>query len=394
MQDRRSGQSDHDCYDVIMVGTFAAWRLGTLQARALPFARALQAHGIRCAVVTVPWDLPSERGVIDVRSTVPLFNTNAAALIKLPLALGQLRRFVTLHRPSVLHVFKPRGYGGFLASLASSVPTVIDVDDWEGDGGWNRSGQYNLVQRRLFDWQERDLVASATGVTAASTLLAERARSARKCQPADHVWHVPNGLTRDWFTRLRDARAARSHATPEHPRILLYSRFAEFGHDWLPRFVAALNRCSQNPVTLTVIGATDDPPPVLDSGHMELDLMGYVARDRLPEALATATLAVYPYRDSLINRSKNSVKLLELMAAGCAVLASDVGEISPVLGDAGVVIQGHEPEMFAAYASRLLQRDRLLCDMSRLAQKRVESGFVVDGLAPSLVEAYETVGRH
>src|SRR5690606_40643975 len=49
--------------DIVMLGTFGVWTRGTLQSRALPFARAITAStGLDVAIVTTPWDAPDEIG--------------------------------------------------------------------------------------------------------------------------------------------------------------------------------------------------------------------------------------------------------------------------------------------------------------------------------------------
>ena len=53
---------------------------------------------------------------------------------------------------------------------------------------------------------------------------------------------------------------------------------------------------------------------------------GWVERSELPAYFGAAQVALYPYDDTLINRTKCSAKLVELMAAGVPVVASRVGQ--------------------------------------------------------------------
>jgi glycosyltransferase involved in cell wall biosynthesis len=377
-------------YDVVMTGTFAAWRLGTLQARALPLATALQRHGVRCALVTVPWDLSSERGVLDIRSRVPLWNTSSASLRLTPVAVRQQLRAIAALQPRVVHVMKPRGFGGLSGTLLRQTPVLVDADDWEGDGGWNRIGRYPLLQRRMFDWQERTLLRDANGVTAASTLLAQRARALRDGPGRGCVWHVPNVLPDEWIAELTEACGQYTPVLDDTPTILLYSRFEEFGPDWLPRLLRALDDATDCPLRVRVIG--DTQPPCVDSvGRVVVELMGYVARDRLPRLLASASVAVFPYEDSLVSRSKNSVKLLELLAAGCPVIASDTGDVAPTIGEAGILLDGHAPEAFGRTVVTLLRHHALLHLMREAGPRRIRASFAPAARLPTLLAAYEMV---
>ena len=374
----------HDgSYDIVMLGTFGLWRLGTLQARALSFARELAARGYHCAIVTSPWDMPSERGVVEVRDDVLIVNTRSASAATIPAVRQQLDAVRQL-RPRLVHLFKPRGFGGLAARrLLGRAPVIVDSDDWEGDGGWNRQGHYSLAQRRLFDWQERTLLRDADGVTAASTLLEHRAIALRGGSRG--VWRLPNGLSPSWIDTLANAREMSENSpgpASEPPTVLLYSRFEEFEPAWPDRFAHAL-RAQCRAVRIIAVGG---------GGSREIEQLGYVARHRLPDVLGRSSLAVFPYQDSIITRSKQSVKLLELMAAGCAVVASDVGDVATVLGSAGRVVPGHDPVCFASASAELLadaETRRILGEASR---QRVREHFSIPTIVDDLVGVYAGYG--
>lgn len=365
----------HDgSYDIVMLGTFGLWRLGTLQARALAFARELAARGYRCAIVTSPWDMPSERGVVELRDDVLIVNTRSASSATIP-AVRQQLDVVRRLRPRLVHLFKPRGFGGLTARrLLGRLPVIVDSDDWEGDGGWNRQGDYSLPQRRLFDWQERSLLRDADGVTAASTLLEHRAVALRGGSAG--VWRLPNGLSPSWLDRLTDGSEA------EPLTVLLYSRFEEFDQDWPDRFAKALHAQSPAARVIAVGGGFS----------LYVEHLGYVAQHHLPQILSRAALAVFPYRDSLITRSKQSVKLLELMAAGCAVVASDVGDVAAVLGSAGRVIPGHDPVTFAAACSDLLADSETRRTLGECSRQRVRERFSIPTIVDDLLGVYANFG--
>jgi glycosyltransferase involved in cell wall biosynthesis len=379
-------------YDIVMIGTFAAWRLGTLQARILPLAVELRRRGIRCAIVTTPWDLPSERGVRDIVDGVPLYNTPSVAPHAAPLAIRQQLAIVRQLNPRAVHVVKPKGFGGFTGNfLDRSVSLLVDSDDWEGDGGWNRAGTYGLLQRRVFDWQERTLLKSATGVTAASTLLAHRAQFLRSARPDSAVWLLRNGITRQWYEQLSAARSSASGGDRQCGNVVLYSRFAEFGSDWLPRFAAALDRRADGPVRLDVVGTNGDNWRA--GARVDVRMHGYLERDALPSILARADVAVYPYERSLITLSKQSVKLLELMAAGTAIIASDVGDVARVLGGTGILVGDADPEAFAETTARLLASPERVTSLGDAARRRVAERFLIESsIATRLVAVYRDVG--
>jgi glycosyltransferase involved in cell wall biosynthesis len=377
--------------DIVMAGTFSAWHLGTLQARALPFAHELQSRGLRCAIVTVPWDMPSESGVIDTIANVELRNTTATGVTSFPLAVVQQAALIRALQPRLVHVFKPKGYGGLAGRLRPrGLPLVIDSDDWEGDGGWNQHGNYSALQRRLFNWQERTLLQSADAVTAASHLLKRRALTLRHAPPETVSW-VPNGLAGGWLRRLSSARA-NAQAADDAPTVLLYSRFAEFPADWLPRYLGRLSAGLAPDACANVILVGDSVHVDIGYRNVCINHMGYVAYTRLPEVLGRADIAIFPYADSLIARSKNSVKLLELMAAGCAVIASGTGDVPAVAGDAAILLDSSEPATFAAATVDLQRNAQRIRRLSSAAELRVQQQFSIAAVTGRLIDAYCRTG--
>src|SRR5690606_1461934 len=120
--------------------------------------------------------------------------------------------------PGIIHVMKPKGFGGLAAATRRLLPRgsrlVVDADAWECDGGWNDAGGYGRLSRRLFARQETDLIRRADAVTAASTLLDERARRLRRQRSESGVTFLPNGLDREWACRLGAATPQHGSTTP------------------------------------------------------------------------------------------------------------------------------------------------------------------------------------
>ena len=57
-----------------------------------------------------------------------------------------------------------------------------------------------------------------------------------------------------------------------------------------------------------------------------IEYAGWVAADELSRYFAQSDVAIFPFDDTLINRTKCSVKLIDLLAAGVPVIADAVGQ--------------------------------------------------------------------
>ncbi len=78
-------------------------------------------------------------------------------------------------------------------------------------------------------------------------------------------------------------------------------------------------------------------------------------------------MAIYPFDDTLLNRTKCPVKLLELLAAGVPVVGDAVGQIAEVVveGETGHLVR---PGDEVAFVEAVLD---LLADPTRLARMRL-----------------------
>lgn len=381
--------------DIVMLGSFGVWTRGTLQARALPLARELASSaGLRVAILTTPWDDPEQAGVVEHADDVLIINTPAARLSSTPLAVVQQLNILRQLDPSLAHIMKPKAFAGLagqaIRRIGATRTLVVDHDDWEGDGGWNDHAGYPVAARRLFAFQERSLIASADGVTVASTLLEERARLIRRTRDDDQVTLLPNGLEASWMERLEQSRRA---VQPDPaPGMVLYSRFAEFSLDWLDETLRTLDMMISEPISLQIIGLPEPQSPMFGNYRWIRPIWhGFVERQAIPDLLAESTIALYPYDDYLINRSKQSVKLLELMASGCAVVASNVGDVRRIGGDAVELVASGDSRRFAQAVHRLIIDRERTAENGRRARQRVRA-FTMDRLAARLHEAYVRAG--
>jgi len=117
----------------------------------------------------------------------------------------------------------------------------------------------------------------------------------------------------------------------------------------------------------------------------------WVEPDELSAYFAAADVAIYPYDDTLINRTKCSVKLIDLMAAGVPVVADDVGQNAEyvVHGVSGLLVPAGETDTFARSVVELLRDESLRAKLGKGAQRRVFEEFDWGKLVAKVEEAYQ-----
>lgn len=389
--------------NIVMIGPFGLRPRMTMTARALPLAKALVAHGHTVALLLPPWQNPEDAGRIWDEAGVHIENmplpTGVPGWFHQQLTASLTRRARAL-KPDVIHAFKPKAYAGLAhMALAKRFPVVVDTDDWEGAGGWNTLSPYPAPLKAFFAWQERWGLTRARAVTVASRALQTLVWATGRAP--ESVFYIPNGVA----AAPAETSVTRNSPDPPRPTLLLYTRFFEFKVARLWRVVCAV-RATRPDVRLLVAGKGlfGEEAQLLDLARAQgwriaetladtaADLVypGWVPAETLPAIFSQATLALYPFDDTLLNRTKCPVKLMDLLAAGVPVVADAVGQIAEAIrpGETGVLIPpGDETANVAAILALL--NDGRRREIGQRAAQDVRARFAWDNLARTTEEAYD-----
>jgi glycosyltransferase involved in cell wall biosynthesis len=392
---------------IVFVGPFALQPKRTMAVRALPLARALAARGHQVLVVLPPWDSPQDAGREWEEGGVRVCNLPLPVQIpiwKRVASTGRLLRAALRYRPDVIHCFKPKAYAGLTAWMLWQLKhlgwvkaqLVVDTDDWEGRGGWNDLEPYSWWQKRFFTWQERWGLTHQDSLTVASRALETIAWSLGV--PPSKVHYVPNGgQTGESAPSVDEVQLLRQqYGLGDAPVVLLYTRFFEFGVERAAGIMQGV--LELEPQTRWLIvgkGFFGEEEQLLDitraRGFAEhIVYAGWALPERLPAHFALAQVGIYPFDDTLINRTKCAVKLIDLLAAGVPVVADRVGQNPEYIehGVSGLLIAPGDSVAFVAAVVRLL-RDRALAEsLGAAAQQRIRSEFSWEKLASQVESVY------
>jgi glycosyltransferase involved in cell wall biosynthesis len=391
----------------MMLGTFGLRPKATLRARAVGIAGALRELNWDARIATVPWDNPDDSGVTGCIDGVEYVNTRSVRPILWPLAVSELVRETERWSPDVVHVFKPKGFGDLAGRMLhrKGIPVVIDMDDWEGHGGWNDALPYGRHKRTLFDWQERTWPSKPVALTVASQTLYQRAIELGAAE--DRVFYIPNGLSRGRYTELANPPESQTPdlsaiTSTDTFSILLYTRFVEFEPEFVVDILAKVSR-SVPRARLVIAGGSPDGSAdhrLLTAAHRagianDIVRLGWIHPSHLGHIAQACTAALVPFDDTLINRAKCSVKLLELMACGLPIVASNVGENREYLqgGRCGILAQPGNAESHAGGLCQVAAVPEVRPGIREQAQARVARRYLWEHLADDVLNAYD-LARH
>ena len=392
---------------IVFVGPFALQPKRTMAVRALPLAKALAARGHQVLVLLPPWDSPQDAGREWEEGGVRVCNLPLPARVPLwehVVLTVRLLRTALRYQPDAIHCFKPKAYAGLTAWALwhlkrlgwVKAQLVVDSDDWESTGGWNELEPYPWWQKRFFAWQERWGLTHHDALTVASRALETIAWSLGV--PPRKVHYLPNG-GRPWESAppADEIELLRQqYRLGDAPVALLYTRFFEFGAERAAAIMQGVLKLEPETRWLVVgqglYGEEEQFLAITRAlGIAErIVYAGWLAPEKLPAHLALAQVAIYPFDDTLINRCKCAVKLIDLLAAGVPVVADRVGQNAEYIehGISGLLVAPGDTEAFVAAVVRLL-RDRDLAEsVGAAAQERIRTEFTWQKLASQVESLY------
>ena len=378
---------------ITIVGNFGLGYKGTMSARAVPIARELAALGHQVTLLA-----PAESGspastetglgfrLIQVTTAGNAINSGRG----LRAGIGHLIRGLQLtwlairSQPDILYAFKPKGYAGLSLLVfwllrvvrLSRAKIVLDIDDWVGVGGWVDLEPGSWWENRFVTWHERWCLAHADLITAASHELVTLAgRDARS------ILFLPNAASRaspGWIPGDRDAGRARL-GVRDAPIILAYTRFLEFAPSRLLDIFAAILK--KVPTARFVVAGKglhgEEVAFAAEAARRGLTdrviNLGWTNPAELPAIFAASDVAVYPLDDNLLNRAKCPMKLVDLLLAGTAVVADQVGQASEYIidGQTGRLVPTGNVEAMTDAVVALLEDECLRKTMGDAARRDI-----------------------
>jgi glycosyltransferase involved in cell wall biosynthesis len=388
--------------NIVFIGPFGLQPKATMSSRAMPLAQALAARGHTVTVLIPPWDDPDRSGQVWSEDGVQVVNVSLPrGVFRLPMLFHLLltRTLVAQAlalQPEVIHFFKPKAYAG-LAHLGLwgwrrltglPVQLVVDTDDWEQ--AWNEILPYSAGQKKFFAWQEKWGLRHADAVTVASRAL-ESLVAAQIGGDTSRVSYVPNGC---FVPRHSDAEAS---AGTNAPTILLFSRFLEFRLERIVTLVKMV--AAQLPqARWLIVGAglqSEEKTLAVNLAQANLTqyvhFTGWLPFDQLPAYFQAADVAIYPYDDTLLNRTKCSVKLIHLLAAGLPVVADSVGQNCEYIGSgvSGILVPPEDDVAFSQAVITLLQQPEKRQELGQAAAQAIQEKFNWPRLSQIVEKAYD-----
>lgn len=279
--------------------------------------------------------------------------------------------------PTIVHLHSSKaGLAGRLA-LRRSLPTIFQPH------GWSFDASTGLVRLGALTWER---LAARWAMVVLCVSDAERRRGEEHGVRAS--WRViPNGVD---VVALPEASASERRAARRRleldarPTVVCVGRLCrEKGQDvLLDGWPSVLERVPE--ALLVLVGDGRGARDLRKRVGAGVRLVGW--RTDVEDWLAAADVVAVPSRSDGM-----SVALLEAMARGRSIVATDAGGAAEALGDSGVLVPSENPSALAeAISEQLLDPDRAATS-GLAARERVERFHDLSTTTAGLAELYESI---
>lgn len=304
--------------------------------------------------------------------------------------LRALRRHLKEVRPALVHttLFRANVLGR-LAAVGLRVPVITSLVGMPNPPGPSATTVKNRIARRGVRAVDRFSARHfTTHFHAVSTAVAD-GFAERFDLPLARITVVPRGRDR---SRLGEPSAARRRAVratqgwaPNAEVVVAVAR-----HEFVKGLgnlveAAALLAPNRPHLVVAIAGREGQTTAELRALGGDVDLLGH--RDDVADLLAAADLLVCP---SLAEGHPGSI--IEAMALGIAVVASDLPSIREVVGDdAAVLVSPTSSCKLAAAIARVLDDDDLRSRLGAAGSVRFEERYTLEACHRSMVELFTGV---
>lgn len=301
----------------------------------------------------------------------------------------------------VVHFQKCHHYAAIptvVAAYLAAKPLHYDWDDWE-EKIWYESCGRGLHSRFIggsFQILERWLPVLADSVSCASSHLKDLTRQFGVKD--EYIFDSPVGADLQRFKPGLDGGWVREKYNIKGQLVLYVGQL--HGAQYVDLFLRAANIVLHEFTAATFM--------VVGEGFWEGNLKriagdlgirgkviftGAVPHQEIPSYISAASICVAPFRDTQVTRCKSPLKIVEYLASGKPVVASNVGEVRKMVGGVGILVKPGDQHSLAEGILKLLKNETLREKIGRLSRQRIENRYTWPKTAASILSAYNKITR-
>ncbi|MGF1521079.1 MAG: glycosyltransferase [Leptolyngbyaceae cyanobacterium] len=297
---------------------------------------------------------------------------------------------------------KPGSFGlALLHRLRHRKPVFLDIDDWEmswhGGDNWHYRPTARQIYRDLLKaegalrnpehplylkWMQ-SIISRADHITTHNMFLQERFGGT----------YLPNGKDTKLFDpKHHDPQNCRKALGLSDYRVLMFPG-APRPYKGVEDVLKALDILDESDLRLVIVGGSpyDDYDAYLHKhwGRWLIQLPKTTYR-HMPSHIAAAHILVVPQREDPATKAQFPLKITDGMSMAKPVLATRVGDIPRILGDAGYLVDSDSPGALANAIRHIFESYEQALERGQQARKRCEEHYSIECMGKILKNVFRS----
>lgn len=279
-----------------------------------------------------------------------------------------------------------------IAGLLRQKHIHYDWDDWEVKIYYYSKGQNHLMGMFL-RLLERIIPVLVDTVSVSSDRL--KKECLKYGVPHEKIFEGHVGADLERFNPKNKGDHIRKKYDINGPLVMYVGQL--HGGQYVEMFIEAASKVLQDaPFSAFMIVGSGYKLQELKRYSESLELNGrlifteYVSHNEIPFYIAAADLCVACFEKSDITECKSPLKIVEYLASGKPIVASNVGEVGHMVGEAGILTEPGDSDSLAKGIQKLLEDKELRGKFSKKARSQAENKYNWSDTAGSLLKAYSS----
>lgn len=288
-----------------------------------------------------------------------------------------------------------------IASWIKKKPLHYDWDDWETE-----IFHYGVVQwwrkpvGKFMNLLEKVIPRVVDSVSVSSKRLLQECKKLGVSEKK--IGRAPVGANLEIFSPSKINSSIREEFGIQSPLVLYLGQL--HGAQYAELYIHAAKQVIDSNVNLQttkfMIIGEGDRLAELKSLTNELKISeniiftGFVPHKKVPNYLSDADICVACFEDNEITKSKSPLKIVEYLAMGKPIIASNVGEVRNMVGGVGRLVEPGNTNALARAIEELLENPGLRLRMGKRARERAKNKYHWGNTAENLLECYYNVFKN
>lgn len=317
---------------------------------------------------------------------IKLMRSRKSLLKNIKCVVKESKDFDILHiQKCFAHAVLPALY----ASLINNIPIHYDWDDNETAIAADCiPSKVVVAEKKVF---ESLMFFYSTTISTASENLKQK--TIKTGFPPDRIVDAPVGADLSLFAPLKDYSKIKAKLGLSN-YVVTYQGQLE-GGNYAKIFVsAASNVLRKRPdVTFVLVGGGFRLQEIKESAKLagledKILFPGYILQNKVAEYITASDVCVATFEENDITIAKSPLKIAEYLASGKSIVASAVGDVPRMIGNAGILVPPGNIEKTAEAILFLLENKDKRLKLSLIARERAEKIYNWEYTAENIMKAY------